>query len=86
MKDFRAFAWRSQKLFVYYGGNKEIKMIRIKRITKNEKRYSRKMGLLDCNVTRIQKTIFGFPFKQLHAYRETYYGEVKSLSDCDLHK
>ena len=44
------------------------------------------MGQLGCRVTRIHKTIFGFPFKQLHAYRETYYGEVKSLRDCDLHK
>tara|TARA_R110000782_G_scaffold261688_1_gene353459 strand:- start:211 stop:396 length:186 start_codon:yes stop_codon:yes gene_type:complete len=61
-------------------------MIGIKRKTKNEKRYSRKMGLLDCNVTRIHKTIFGIPFKQLHAYRETYYGEVKSLSECNLKK
>ena len=61
-------------------------MIRIKRITKNEKRFSRKMGLLTCGVTRIHKTIFGIPFKQLHAYRETYYGEVKSLSECNLNK
>jgi hypothetical protein len=59
-------------------------MIGITRITKTEKRYSKQMGLLDCNVTRIHKTIFGIPFKQLHAYRETYYGEVKSLSECNL--
>jgi hypothetical protein len=61
-------------------------MIRIKRITKNEKRYGKEMGLLHCGVTRIHKTIFGIPFKQLHAYRETYYGEVKSLSECNLSK
>jgi len=61
-------------------------MIRIKRKTKTEKIHSRKMGILTSDITRIHKTIFGFPFKQLHAYRETYYGEVKSLSNCDLHK
>mgnify|MGYP006139968237 CR=1 FL=1 len=61
-------------------------MIRIKRKTKNEKIHSRKMGILTSGVTRIHKTIFGIPFKLLHVYRETYYGEVKSLSDCDLHK
>jgi hypothetical protein len=61
-------------------------MIRIKRITKTEKLYSKQMGILDCSVTRIHKTILGIPYKQLHAYRETYYGEVKSLSECNLSK
>lgn len=61
-------------------------MIRIKRKTKYENRYSIEMGLLSCRVTRIHKTLLGIPIKQLHAYRETFYGKVKSLSDCDLHK
>ena len=61
-------------------------MIKVKRKTKYEQRFSMEMGLLSCRVTRIHKTLLGIPFKQLHAYRETYYGEVKSLSDCDVHK
>ena len=61
-------------------------MIRIKRVTKSEKRYSRRMGILNCKVTRIYKTLFGVPIKQLHAYRGTYYGETKSLSECNLYR
>ena len=61
-------------------------MIGIKRKTKYENRYHRNMGRLKCKVTRIYKTILGFPYKQIHAYRETYYGEVKDLEDCNLKK
>lgn len=44
------------------------------------------MGRLKCKVTRVYKTFLGLPFKQIHAYRETYYGEVKDLENCDLKK
>ena len=61
-------------------------MFGIKRKTKYENRYHKKMGRLKCQVTRIYKTFFGIPYKQIHAYRETYYGEVKDLEDCALKK
>lgn len=61
-------------------------MFGIKRKTKYENRYHQKMGRLKCRVTRVYKTIFGIPYKEVHAYRETYYGEVKELDDCKLNK
>lgn len=42
------------------------------------------MGLLHTRVTYIRRYIAGVPVKTLHAYRETYYGEVKDLKDCEL--
>jgi hypothetical protein len=42
------------------------------------------MGKLTTKVTRIKKQFLGIPYKTLHSYRETYYGEVKELEDCNL--
>ncbi len=61
-----------------------MKIIDIKRKTKTEKRYSRKMGELTTKVTYIKKYFLGFPIKTLHKYRKTYYGEVKNSDDCIL--
>ena len=61
-----------------------MKLISIRRKTRTENRYSPKMGRLITKVTYIKKTLFGVPFKTLHTYRETYYGEVKALEDCNL--
>jgi len=47
-------------------------------------RYHPKMGSLVTHVTRIQKALFGIPFKTLHKYRDTYYGDVKDCSECRL--
>lgn len=58
----------------------------IKRKTKYESRFHPKMGELNCKVTRVYKTIFGVPYREVHAYRETYYGEVKDLDNCNLKK
>lgn len=44
------------------------------------------MGRLQCNVTKIYKTLLGIPIKKLYHYRETYYGEIKDVKDCDLEK
>ncbi|WP_415371949.1 hypothetical protein [Patiriisocius sp. Uisw_047] len=61
-----------------------MKIFGIKRRTKTEKRYSRKMGILTTRVTYIKKHFLGLPIKTLHKYRETYYGQVKNCSDCIL--
>lgn len=63
-----------------------MKIIKIKRVTKYETRFHRKMGKLNCRVTRIYKTFLGIPYKVLYAYRETYYGKVKDLEECKLEK
>jgi hypothetical protein len=63
-----------------------MKFLKIKRNTRIETRYTAKMGCLSCNVTNIWLTILGIlPIKKLHSYRNTYYGEVKDLKDCNLH-
>lgn len=62
-----------------------MKLIEVRRKTKYEKRYSKKMGELTSKVTRIKRYILGVPVKTLHKYRETYYGEVKSCEDCNLY-
>ncbi len=59
-------------------------MFTIKRTTKTENRYSQKMGRLITKVTYIQKHCLGFPIKTIHKYRGTYYGKVKSCSECTL--
>lgn len=41
---------------------------------------------LECKVTKIYKTFLGMPIKTLHTYRETYYGEIKDIKDCNLSK
>ncbi|GLU42881.1 hypothetical protein [Allomuricauda sp. NBRC 101325] len=61
-----------------------MKLSKIKRETKYEKRYSVTMGELTTQVTYIKQYILGLPFRTLHKYRETYYGEVKDCADCNL--
>ncbi|WP_236957885.1 MULTISPECIES: hypothetical protein [Joostella] len=58
--------------------------ITIKRKTKLEKRYSRKMGSVSVKVTYIKKHLLGVPLKTLHKYRETYYGTIKDCEECTL--
>ena len=62
----------------------DMKLSRIKRETKYEKRYSVKMGELTTQVTYIKRYVLGFPMRTLHKYRETYYGEVKDCKDCEI--
>jgi len=62
-------------------------MIKVKRKTKREPRYSKKMGRMITDVTRVKLFLFGvIPIKEVFAYRRTYYGEIKELKDCDLSK
>lgn len=62
-------------------------MFKIKRVSKFENRYHPNMGRLKCKVTSIKLFILGIiPIKTYHKYRETYYGEVKDVSDCDISK
>ncbi|TXE06795.1 hypothetical protein ES711_12645 [Gelidibacter salicanalis] len=61
-----------------------MKLISIKRETKPEGRFTPKMGALVTNVTYIKKQFLSIPYKTLHKYRETYYGEVKDCEDCNL--
>ncbi|MGB5377761.1 hypothetical protein [Muriicola sp.] len=61
-----------------------MKLVQIKRKTRSEKRYSKKMGKLTTRVTYIKKYVAGLPVKTLHTYRQTYYGEVKNCEDCNL--
>ena len=62
-------------------------ILKAKRKTKTETRTSSKMGCLITDVTRIKLYLFGIiPIKQVKAYRETYYGEVKELKDCDINR
>lgn len=62
-------------------------ILKAKRKTKRETRMNKKMGCLITDVTRIKLYLFGLiPVKQIKAYRETYYGEIKELKDCDLNR
>lgn len=61
-----------------------MKLISIKRETKPEDRYTPKMGALLTNVTYIKKQFLSIPYRTLHKYRETYYGEIKDCEDCNL--
>jgi len=61
-----------------------MKLSKIKRETKYEKRYSVKMGELTTQVTYIKRYILGLPIRTLHKYRETYYGKVKDCKDCNI--
>ncbi len=62
-----------------------MKLINIKRETRLEKRFSKKMGKLHTNVTYIKKMFLNIiPLETVHKYRETYYGEVKDCKDCVL--
>lgn len=59
-------------------------LIQVKRTTKPEVRYTKKMGELHTNVTYIKKYILNIPVKTIHKYRETYYGEIKDCGECNL--
>ena len=61
-----------------------MKLISIKRETKIEGRFTKKMGSLQTNVTYIKKQFLSIPYKTIHKYRETYYGEIKDCEDCLL--
>lgn len=61
-----------------------MKLISVRRKTKNEKRFSEKMGMLTTKVVYIQKRFLNIPVKTLHKYRETYYGEMKDCEDCKI--
>jgi hypothetical protein len=63
-----------------------MKLIQIDRKTRVEKRFTPQMGRLHTRVTYIRKKILGIPYKTLHKYRETYYGEVKACGDCVLQR
>ena len=64
--------------------NDIMKLISVKRHTKTEKRHTPRMGELLTKVTYIKKMFLNIPYKTLHKYRETYYGEVKDCEDCNL--
>ena len=55
-----------------------MKLIQIKRSTKQEKYYSSAMGILNSKVVYIKKHVLGFPVKTIHKY------EVKDCGDCNL--
>jgi hypothetical protein len=61
-----------------------MKLISIRGKTRNEKRFSKKMGILTTKVVYVQKQFLNIPFKTLHKYRETYYGEMKDCEDCQI--
>jgi len=61
-----------------------MKLISVRRKTKNEKRFSEEMGILTTKVVYIQKQFLNIPFSTLHKYRETYYGEMKDCKDCQI--
>ncbi|KPM31391.1 Hypothetical protein I595_2658 [Croceitalea dokdonensis DOKDO 023] len=61
-----------------------MKIISIKRKTKKERRYTKKMGMFLARVTYIKTYVLGIPVRTLHKYRETYYGEVKDCDQCTL--
>lgn len=63
-----------------------MKLVRIDRKTRVEKRFTPEMGRLYTRVTYIRKKWLGMPVRTLHKYRETYYGEVKDCSDCVLQR
>lgn len=62
-------------------------ILSVKRKSKFENRYSPKMGRLVARVTSVKIFLFGvIPIKTLHKYRNTYYGKVKDVNDCNLNK
>ena len=74
------------KTFVYLRLmiNDIMKLITVKRQTKTEKRHTPRMGELLTKVTYIKMVFLNIPYKTLHKYRETYYGEVRDCADCNL--
>lgn len=63
-----------------------MKIVNVKRETIVEDRYTPKMGKLQTRVTYIKKRILNIPIRTLHKYRETYYGEVKDCTECNLQR
>ena len=61
-----------------------MQLVSVKRKTKKEKRFTEKMGMFTTSVVYIKKRFLNVPFKTLHKYRETYYGEVKDCADCRI--
>ncbi len=61
-----------------------MKFITVSRTSKFEKYYHKKMGMLNARVVYIKKKFLNIPFKTIHKYRETYYGEVKPSEECIL--
>ncbi|WP_053969798.1 hypothetical protein [Mangrovimonas sp. ST2L15] len=61
-----------------------MRLITIKRETKDEQRHTPKMGALSTKVTYIKKQFLNIPFKTIHKYRETYYGKIKDCEHCNL--
>ncbi|RSK39870.1 hypothetical protein [Mangrovimonas spongiae] len=61
-----------------------MRLITVKRQTKEEKRHTPRMGELLTKVTYIRKYFISIPYKTVHKYRETYYGEIKDCEDCVL--
>ena len=61
-----------------------MRFIKVRRTTKSEKRYHKKMGILTTRVTYIKKYAGLFPLKTIHKYRKTYYGEVKDCQNCTI--
>lgn len=78
--------WISVLSFVtlYQMINDIMKLITVKRETQTEKRFTPKMGELLTKVTYVKKQFLSIPFKTLHKYRETYYGEIKDCEACEL--
>jgi len=58
----------------------------VKRKTYYENRFNKKMGRLKCHVVKVFKTFLGIPYKKIYHYRETYYGKIKDVKNCDLDK
>ncbi|WP_318309210.1 hypothetical protein [Flagellimonas crocea] len=61
-----------------------MRLSRIKRETRYEKRYSVKMGELTTRVTYIKRYVMGLPIRTLHKYRGTYYGKIKDCKECNV--
>ena len=62
-------------------------LIKIRRTTRLEKRYTSKMGRLHTKVTYIKRTLLNIiTLKTIHKYRQTYYGKIKDCEECVLTK
>ena len=64
-----------------------MKLLKVKRKTRLEPRYHKKMGRILVPVTKIYYSLFNIiPIKTLYKYRKTYHGKVKDCKDCKLDK
>ncbi len=61
-------------------------MFKVKRNISFKNYYHPNMGILSSRVVKIQKCFLGMPYKTIHKYRETYYGEVKDCKNCKIEK